>query len=156
MAERERPLRDETMKRFLTTTLLAAAVMLTLGVACQARADGCDGGYACGWGLHRYFVSPYYPSDRRIPYFAEHPPVYYSYPVPRTYGYSPYASPPTYAAPEVRFDPIIIPNPYVPAEPAATEQVKPADRSAADHRGPQPLVIVNPYVPQEASVVSLH
>jgi hypothetical protein len=129
--------------------------MLTVGIVCQARAGGCGGEYPYGWGLHRYYASPYYPSDRRIPYFAEHPPVYYSHPVPRTYGYSPYASPPTYTAPEVRVDPIIIPNPYVPAEPTSMERTKPTDRSAGNQRGTQPLVIVNPYVRHEASVASL-
>ena len=35
------------------------------------------------------------------PYFSLHPPVYYSYPVPRTYGYSPYAYPGTVMTPEI-------------------------------------------------------
>src|SRR5262245_27891802 len=28
---------------------------------------------------------------KNVPFYALHPPVYYSYPVPRTYGYSPFA-----------------------------------------------------------------
>jgi hypothetical protein len=48
------------------------------------------------------FSSPY--ATGRIPtppYFALHPPVYYSYPVPRSYGYSPFAYPGIVATPEV-------------------------------------------------------
>ena len=37
------------------------------------------------------------------PYFALHPPVYYSCPVPRSYGYSPYAYPGCMQTPEVDF-----------------------------------------------------
>ena len=43
---------------------------------------------AC-WG---YGYSTYYSTG--VPYFALHPPVYYSYRVARTYGYSPFAYPP--------------------------------------------------------------
>ena len=40
--------------------------------------------------------SPWYTgySSEYVPYYAMHPPVYYSYPVPRPYGYSPFAYPP--------------------------------------------------------------
>ncbi len=37
------------------------------------------------------------------PYFALHPPVYYSCPVPRSYGYSPFAYPGCVQTPEVDF-----------------------------------------------------
>jgi hypothetical protein len=58
---------------------------------------------ACG--QYVTYGSPYAPAywgcgyqttchDSHVPYFALHPPVYYSYRVARTYGYSPFAYPP--------------------------------------------------------------
>ena len=149
------------MKRLLLTMLVTAAAVCTF--ATQARAQGCGYGGNAFWGLNRLYANPYYPSDRRIPYFAEHPPVYYSYPVPRTYGYSPYASPPTYTAPEVRVDPVVISNPYVPqapAEPAKAERntapaPNQADRSAATKRTAGPLVVINPFVSSGSGLAQL-
>lgn len=40
-----------------------------------------------GWGCY-YNSSPYFQES--VPYYALHPPVYYSYPRPRTYGDSPF------------------------------------------------------------------
>ncbi|OHB77571.1 MAG: hypothetical protein A2W31_01550 [Planctomycetes bacterium RBG_16_64_10] len=142
------------MKRLPLMLLLAATTLFTLGVSCKAQANGCCGGGPYWWGFHGFYGNAYYPSDRRIPYFAEHPPVYYSYPVPRTYGYSPYASPPTYTEPELRVDPVIIPNPYVPVEPTSTGKAKPADRSAAKPGHSVPLVITNPYFQPTQSLAS--
>jgi len=135
------------MKTLAQTLIFTAVVVLAVGAADRAVAYGGYGGGYGGWygaaGLGAYYANPYSPSDRRVPYFAEHPPVYYSYPVARTYGYSPYASPPTYTVPEVRAEPVIIENPHVKAKPTST---KVEDR-AADHRRPvEPLVIYNPYV----------
>lgn len=148
------------MKRLLLTMFVASAVLCTF--QSQALAQGC-GGYGGGafWGLNQLQLNPYHPSDRQIPYFAAHPPVYYSYPVPRTYGYSPYASPPTYTAPEVRIDPVIITNPYIqqaPAEPAKadkTEASNQAERSAAAERTPGPLMVINPFVSQNSKLARL-
>ena len=138
---------DGAMTTLSKTLILTAAAVLTMGAADRAVANGCcggGGGYGgYGGGFGAYSANPYYPSDRRIPYFAEHPPVYYSYPVPRTYGYSPYASPPTYTVPEVRMEPVIIENPHVEATPSST---KVEDRAADARRTIQPLVIYNPYV----------
>jgi len=82
------------------------------------------------------------------PYFALHPPVYYSVPVPRTYGYSPHAYPGSTATPEVVQAANLIVNPHVDA---------PALRSAPTRRSMQPeqhlerqvglpMVIDNPHV----------
>jgi hypothetical protein len=91
-----------------------------------------------------------------VPYFALHPPVYYSYPVPRTYGYSPFAYGPWVMTPDVAAppQPMTIINPYVPKakNPPASEA---SDRSAAESPQPEPLVIMNPYVtPNRAVAVS--
>jgi hypothetical protein len=133
--------------------LFAALVLaIVAGYSSQAAAQDCcggsgywGGGYSGWWGGYPYFANPYYPSDRRIPYFAEFPPVYYSVPVPRTYGYSPFAYPPGVRTPEVEIEPVMVPNPHVtPAEPASAEE--PGERTTSLPVEPQPLVVINPYV----------
>ena len=101
---------------------LSALFALALGLlACgEAKAQ---------WGLGpgAYFNYGYanslYTRDY-VPYYAMHPPVYYSEPVPRTYGYSPFAYTgfmPTPAPRIVHYGavvrahvpkPVIIENPY--------------------------------------------
>jgi len=125
------------------------SVAVNATVAPAATAQGCDGCYGGGgWGYGMGYL--YNSLDYNVPYFAAHPPVYYSYPVPRTYGYSPFAYPPYTMTPDVVMGeehPVTIINPYVPSSqqtPAAD-----ADQSAAAsqaNRQPQPLVIINPYV----------
>jgi hypothetical protein len=86
-----------------------------------------------------------------VPYFALHPPVYYSYPVPRTYGYSPFAYPPSIMTPEVVGEPkaVEIVNPYVPQKKSAEGET---DRSAGTAAQPRPLVVINPFVSPSRSV----
>lgn len=75
----------------------------------------------------------------QVPYFALHPPVYYSYPVPRPYGYSPFAYPPGTMTPEIAAPtPVIIKNKFVPEKPTQAK----AQKQVAE----APLRIVNPYV----------
>lgn len=91
----------------------------------------------------------------RVPHFAAFPPVYYSVPVPRTYGYSPFAYPPGTMTPEVDLNalPQIIENPYcreasqgVPSA-VKSEDAEPAAERTTEVRSPsEPLVIRNPYV----------
>src|SRR3954471_9221864 len=102
--------------------------------------NGFGGGYDCGWDIAELYRELY----NNLPYFALHPPVYYSCPVPRTYGYSPFAYGPDVMTPEVVMEakPVTIMNPYVPAAPA---DAKP-DRAASASSTPEPLVIVNPFV----------
>jgi hypothetical protein len=122
---------------------------------------GFDDGY-CGSGYGACGNDGY---NDHIPYFALHPPVYYSVPVARTYGYSPFAYPPSVMTPPVEEGgPQEITNPYVPkaaphAEPLTTppaKSAKPTGARTADAQEPAPsahefandkvLVIVNPYV----------
>jgi len=126
------------------------ALALMLGMACSlvstdsAQAQvGLNGGYG-GYGafdvgrLYRLMAD-------RVPYFAAFPPVYYSAPVARPYGYSPFAYPPGVMTPEVvevAAQEII--NPYVPASTeSATDEV---DKVTKTSETSQPLAIVNPYV----------
>lgn len=121
--------------------LVALAAAFTLAVATPSHA--CDG-YGYGYGLGYLYNS----LDYNVPYFAAHPPVYYSYPVPRTYGYSPFAYPPNVMTPDVVGEsavPVQILNPYVPS--SSDGQPKPdVDQTADSSSQPQPLVILNPYV----------
>ena len=105
----------------MKTRLLLGAICATLVLAFVSAAAGTAmAGCPCGSGYRSYSV---YTQDR-IPYFAQHPPVYYSYVVPRPYGYSPYAYPAAVMTPERApvAKPATLINPFVPRkadEPAA-------------------------------------
>jgi hypothetical protein len=94
--------------------------------------------------------------EYRVPYFAAHPPVYYSYPVPRTYGHSPFAYPPHFRTPEIVAEPVAleISNPYVLPKRDASEAIEP-ERSVQTQTAPEPLVIHNPYVTQGAELAQM-
>ncbi len=108
----------------------------TLMVLAPGSADACDwagNGYLAGWPGWTIRSSGY--SAEHIPYFAKHPPVYYSYPVARPYGYSPYASPPVMTFREVVVvRPVLVRNGYVTGETDPRKAEKPA-----------PLRIINPF-----------
>ncbi len=121
-------------------TLLFSTAIVALGWTAQATAGDCGCGY--GFGNVPYSI---YTQDR-IPYFAQHPPVYYSYPVPRTYGYSPYAYPPSVMTPPAKPTmPLTLDNPFVPKRDTVKETT---DRSAAAGQVSEPLVLINPFVRQ--------
>jgi hypothetical protein len=89
--------------------------------------------------------------DEHIPYYSLHPPVYYSQPVPRTYGWSPWAYPPGVMTPDVAPVPEIIENPHIEKNSAPKRGVtrpKPTSDRAASYIEPQ--LIENPYVRQLA------
>ncbi len=122
------------MKR--TGMLLIVALAVSASAA-SAVADCCGlGGY--------YGYSSY--SREYIPYFSQHPPVYYSYPVPRTYGWSPYAYPPGTMTPELELPaaatPTTIRNPYFKPK-AAAEGTASATHSQATSVA---VRIANPFV----------
>src|SRR3989304_3389918 len=129
----------------MKTQLVILFVMLAalFAAAPAATAQGCDGCYGgWGWGYDMGYL--YNSLDYNVPYFAAHPPGYYSYPVPRTYGYSPFAYPPYVMTPDVELEPaqpVEIVNPYVPQK---DSQPKADQSAAAQTRQPEPLVIINP------------
>ncbi len=89
--------------------LVGSLVAVVGGLAGTASGQwGCGCPYA-NWG--------YYPQsylNGSPPYFALHPPVYYSHPVPRTYGYSPYPYPAYVLTPGSEPpQPVVIRNVYV-------------------------------------------
>jgi hypothetical protein len=127
--------------------LLAASLQ-----ASEASAQFGPGGY--GLGFFNYGSRPY-ANVYRVPYFAMYPPVYYSYPVARPYGYSPFAYPPgtmtPAAAPKVAA--VEYQNPFTepvttPASPTENKQTAiPAPVSAPiDQTASLPRMYYNPFV----------
>ena len=135
------------MKTHLVYLSLLAVLFIGLMAPLAKACDGYGYGYGCDLGYL------YNSLDYRVPYFAAHPPVYYSDVVPRTYGYSPFAYPPHVMTPDVVGDvePVTIMNPYVPS--ADETKAEPQDdRAAALKAQPEPLVILNPYVSANRSM----
>ncbi len=129
--------------------LLCAA----FGILCtdSAEAYGWNNSYGCGiGGLYRSLDQP---TEMRVPYFAAHPPVYYSQPVPRTYGHSPFAYGPCHKTPEIMesAQPVMIENPHVNSSVSEKTTVKkPITRErSVSHNNEEaasgPLMIENPY-----------
>lgn len=137
------------MKRF--GSMIAAGLVVFLGqllgsqpAQAQAPGVGMYHPYGIGYGYPYGFgfgSSPY--SLSRVPtppYFALHPPVYYSYAVPRTFGHSPFAYPGTYRTPEVDVpEPEVIDNPHV--------QLDPEHEGGPDVATGVMAVICNPFIP---------
>jgi hypothetical protein len=124
---------------------IGAAIIVVAGSASSAHAQFGFGPGAYGLGFFNYGNN-----QPRIPYYALYPPVYYSYPVARTYGYSPFAYPPGTPTPELAQPAaaIEIRNPYVPS-PSPPRPQPTADRSAA-----APRMYYNPYVAKARSAGS--
>ena len=107
------------------------------------------GGCADGLSLYRNGQVPV------PPYFALHPPVYYSAPVARSYGYSPFPYPGNAHTPEVA--PVaakVINNPYAkPVKQNDEEMEKPKDDSVAEIA---PQLIRNPFVDSSPFDAEVH
>lgn len=124
-----------------TALICSLVVVLTLcsaGPSTVLAANGQPYGCGSGWGYY-----PFYGynlgQQQYIPYFALHPPVYYSQPVARPYGYSPFAYPPGTMTPELT-EPTseVTINPYVPQKAKSAET---SDKTAQA----EPLRMRNPY-----------
>lgn len=102
-----------TRKMMLAVAALAAISLFT------ASAQAGDYGHYYGYGRYSADFTRLYSSGQihAPPYFSMHPPVYYSRPVARTYGYSPYAYPPETITPDHPC-PVgaVVLNPYVVQE----------------------------------------
>ncbi len=121
------------------------ALVLALGLGCAlcwAQRGCASEGLSTAWAAYGWQTPSLYVQDY-VPYYAMHPPVYYSYVVPRPYGYSPFAYPPGTFTPEPRrAEPLVVPNPFVPAT---------QGRDGPKHRtASAPLRIVNPYLNEPA------
>jgi hypothetical protein len=130
-----------TVRIVLSVAAVCLLLVSLLSGEAKAQYGFLRGG--CYSAYYGYGASNIYTAEH-VPYFALHPPVYYSYPVSRPYGWSPFPHAPSpYAAqrprPAVRVaQPLTIRNPYVVGAAAAGE---------ASMSG-QPLPIVNPHVAQ--------
>lgn len=124
------------------------------GVAIGGFGGGFNGGGGLGIGGGFYTGGLFQGySTNRIPtppYFAIHPPVYYSAPVPRTYGYSPFAYPGHVRTPDLPAEafgqPAVIKNPYCKTNEAMAPAVADSDDMASNNG---PKVFVNPFVKTE-------
>lgn len=127
-----------------------ALIGMALLFASTPEAEACDGYRGCGsWGMNCYT-----PTDRLLPYFAEHPPVHYSVLIARPYGYSPYAYGPHVRTPERRAPrPLVLMNRHFPSHPPVHSPGKNSGERTADSASPiEPLVLINPFVPQRDTV----
>lgn len=127
---------------------LGCGVMLAAGFwASSASAQVAFGPGGYGLGFFNYgYEAP------RIPYYALYPPVYYSYPVARPYGYSPFAYPPGVLTPEIapRTSAVIYRNPFVGSKKAAAP---PSD----DKTTSRARMYYNPYVaPADTASLAKH
>jgi hypothetical protein len=135
------------------------AIALLCGLAAnnaQAQCGGMYGGLGYGgyWDIGRL----YQVLSQNVPYYSAFPPVYYSVPVPRSYGYSPFAYPPGTMTPEVVETVAAqeIVNPYVEPTSLKTEKTEPAeDRVTATEPQSQALVVSNPFVTPRAATASV-
>ncbi|MCC7086477.1 MAG: hypothetical protein IT427_15865 [Pirellulales bacterium] len=141
------------MKRVVLFGLVIALFSM-VGVP-SAQAQFGDGGFGGIGALGINFPYGLYGNRvNQVPYYAMFPPVYYSRPVPRSYGWSPFAYPPGITTPEVEVvEAQEIINPFVPekrldppnsdAKPSSAKRDK-----VASLRGPVPQIVINPYVKQ--------
>ncbi|MEX0678469.1 MAG: hypothetical protein WD063_15420 [Pirellulales bacterium] len=125
---------------------VAVGILLAAGFnASQASAQVLGPG-AYGLGFFNYGDTNY-GGNYRIPYYALFPPVYYSYPVARPYGYSPFAYPPGTVTPEAtqKVAPVEYRNPFVPQRASST-----GDKSAS-----LPRMYDNPFVKRAQTASTL-
>ncbi len=109
------------MIRCFRGLLILSALAIASAWTHSAQAQG-YGGYGGWYGGFNAGAGPYnlYDNERVVPHFALYPPVYYSLPVPRTYGWSPFAYPPGMMTPEVAPPaPAEMQNPHVPKKTSA-------------------------------------
>ncbi len=131
-------------------TGLFAGVMALVIVGLAANSAhaqfGFGGGGGYGLGFYNY-NGGYGINSPQIPYYALYPPVYYSYVVPRPYGFSPFAYPPGTPTPNVGPQPSAATyhNPFVPQTPRTKETV---DQVTAAPISSGPRTYYNPFVKQ--------
>lgn len=140
------------LRRVLMLLVLVAAGATASESRAQCVSPG-YGGFGGGWGA--WDVGRLYGVlSQNVPHFAAFPPVYYSYPVPRTYGYSPFAYPPGVMTPEVEIaEPLAITNPYFRESGDVAPAAAKVDQTAAAE-APRPRLIVNPFVGHPAPALA--
>jgi hypothetical protein len=134
------------VRLFLGCGVLFLAMGASSALA-QNNGIGLFGGGAGGYGFGYFnYGSGLNSMNQSIPFYALYPPVYYSYPVARPYGYSPFAYPPGVATPETPPAAAQYLNPYVPQK---------AEPKGVSERIAGPRVYVNPFVKQASTASSV-
>ena len=134
----------------ITKSLQRALAFAVLAVSASYASSASAQGYLYGGGTLGWPNGFY--QDEHIPYFSLHPPVYYSRPVARTYGWSPWAYPPGVLTPAVTCEPAIIDNPHVEESSQPSRGVFRSNDADQQASRPAPRTVHNPYVePQVAS-----
>jgi len=132
------------MKLWLCVVILVGCLFSPAAQA-QFGLGGCGLGNSGGWGVGFYDYG--WGAYQRPPYYALYPPVYYSFPVARPYGYSPFAYPPGVMTPEVPQSQIevspIIYNPFV--------RPKGEPKPSPDKAASRSKTYLNPYVQQAST-----
>ena len=118
---------------------LAIAVLigcLSVGAgSAQAQVFAPSYGFAGGTGPYNMYTQD------QPPFYALYPPVYYSRPMSRAYGFSPFAYPPGYSTPQNYFT-----SPMGLQTSAIYDTNAPAPMANTVAQAPTPLVIENPFV----------
>jgi hypothetical protein len=145
---------------YFAAALLAGSLMMAPPASAQ-----CAGleGLGFGYGGYLGVGDLYRVLSQNVPHFAAFPPVYYSAPVPRTYGYSPFAYLPHVRTPEIvqPVMPVTIENPYFTGGNPATDSesadtASPADQTTQDSPARQPLEVSNPFYRPGTVEVAVH
>ncbi|MDP6058279.1 MAG: hypothetical protein QGH33_05275, partial [Pirellulaceae bacterium] len=124
--------------------LVIAAIGLTNLFVSEVRAGGIHGRSGLPWFAYGYSGSLYGLGRLPVPpYYAIHPPVYYSLPQARPYGHSPFAHSGDYH-PQVKVERRIVRNPHIEVMPLPEPVESPAETTTTTAR-----VIANPYYSAE-------
>lgn len=129
----------------LPRLLLAIAAIGLLGtLVSEAPAQGFEFRTGMPWFTYGYGGSLYGLGRLPVPpYYAIHPPVYYSLPQARPYGHSPFAYSGNFQ-PRVKVTRQIVANPFVESVPLPEPATTPAETTTSTAR-----VIANPYYAAE-------
>ena len=140
------------MNKITFVALMALAVSFTFVDTTPASAqNGCFGsGYGDG-AYFGFYNRRWLDAGRLPPYFSQFPPVYYSAPIARPYGWSPFAIRPQEfdRLPTIAIEPKMVLNPFVKPESTVTNSTD--EKSAA---APKPKMIINPFVTAEDLLVA--
>jgi hypothetical protein len=144
--------------KFHRLLLAIAAIGLANVFSAEVRADGFGGRSGLPWFAYGYSGSLYGLGRMPVPpYYAIHPPVYYSLPQARSYGHSPFAysgdyQPPVKVTSRVVVNPHIkkrmvvptedgiLPEPALPTETSTTARVTANPYYSAEPGGKSSLV----------------
>ena len=127
----------------MNARLILAGVATMVAFAFPCAVNGQDVVYGNAYGGAWYgYIYPGTYAGQSVPYFSVHPPVYYSYRVARTYGYSPFAYPPG----------VLTPGSQSPSwAPVQNGYTATAGETPEAQQGKPPLKIDNPFVDQPSS-----